>query len=168
MFILCCSIALNLHKFEKRRQNYTYFHRQPNIFVFFLHFHSIILFFLFAVSQILNDFAPESIKSSHLRMNSPTEFWKPRWPRYDAEATYEIFAIFPTFCGLALFCLDSFILFPLLYSCLYFTFWKPRVSPKHYLIFLKLVFLSKPADSSFWVSVRLSVNGLSLSEERYS
>ena len=30
-------------------------------------------------------FAPESMKSSHLLMDSPTEFWKPRRYRYDAE-----------------------------------------------------------------------------------
>ena len=73
MFILCCSIALNLHKFEKRRQNYTYFHKPPNFFVSFLHFHSIFPFFLFAVSQILRNFALESIKSSRLWADSPTE-----------------------------------------------------------------------------------------------
>ena len=33
----------------------------------------------FALCQIITTFAPESIKSSHLRMDSPTEFWKPRW-----------------------------------------------------------------------------------------
>ena len=38
MFILCCSIALYLHRFEKRRQNYTYFHKLPNFFVSFLYF----------------------------------------------------------------------------------------------------------------------------------
>ena len=44
MFILCCSIALYLHKFEKRRQNYTYFHKPPNFFVSFLHFQPIFPF----------------------------------------------------------------------------------------------------------------------------
>ena len=38
----------------------------------------------------------------------------------------------------------------------------------NYLMFLKLVFLSKPADSNFWTSERVSVKGLSLSEDRYS
>ena len=38
MFILCCSIALCLHKFEKRRQNYTYFHKPPNFFRIFFAF----------------------------------------------------------------------------------------------------------------------------------
>ena len=42
MFILCCSIAFNLQKFGKRRQNYTYFHKPPNFFVSFLHFQSIL------------------------------------------------------------------------------------------------------------------------------
>ena len=73
MFILCCSIALCLHKFEKRWQNYTYFHKLPNFFVSFLHFHSTFPFFLFTISRILCNFASESIKSSHLRMDSPTE-----------------------------------------------------------------------------------------------
>ena len=63
MFILCCSIAFNLHKFEKRRQNYTYFYKPPNFFVSFLHFHSIFTFFLFVISRIHCNFALESIKN---------------------------------------------------------------------------------------------------------
>ena len=76
-FILCCSIALYLHKFEKRRQDYTNFHKPPNFFVSFLHFQPISPFFLFATSRILCNFALESIKSSHLRMDSPTELGSP-------------------------------------------------------------------------------------------
>ena len=95
MFILCCSIALNLHKFEKRWQNYTYFYKSPNFFVSFSHFLSIFPFFLFAFSRILCNFALESIKSSHLRMDSPTEHkHKCHGGQYDAEATFINFKTF--------------------------------------------------------------------------
>jgi len=73
MFILCCSIAFNLQKFGKRRQNYTYFHKPPNFFVSFLHFQSISPKKELAILLNFCIFAPESIKSSHLRMDSPTE-----------------------------------------------------------------------------------------------
>jgi len=64
---------LNLQKFGKRRQNYTYFHKPPNFFVSFLHFQSISPKKELDISHNLSIFAPESIKSSHLRMDSPTE-----------------------------------------------------------------------------------------------
>ena len=64
---------LNLHKFGKRQQNYTLFHKPPNNSVSFLHIRSIFVSKSFTFSQILCTFAPESIKSSHLRMDSPTE-----------------------------------------------------------------------------------------------
>ncbi len=75
--VLICSFfvaaLLNLHNFEKRRQNYTYFHKPPNFFVSFLHFQSISPKKELDISHNLSIFAPESIKSSHLRMDSPTE-----------------------------------------------------------------------------------------------
>ena len=64
---------LNLHKFEKRQQNYTLFHKPPNNSVSFLHIRSIFVSKSFTFLLILCTFAPESIKSSHLRMDSPTE-----------------------------------------------------------------------------------------------
>jgi len=86
MFILCCSIAFNLHKFEKRRQNYTYFHKLPNIFVSFLHFQPIFTFFRFAISRILCNFAPESIKSSSLLRLTRQPSFGNHGGQYDAEA----------------------------------------------------------------------------------
>ena len=86
MFILCCSIAFNLHKFEKRRQNYTYFHKPPNIFVSFLHFQPIFTFFRFAISRILCNFAPESIKSSSLLRLTRQPSFGNHGGQYDAEA----------------------------------------------------------------------------------
>jgi len=75
--VLICSFfvaaLLNLHNFEKRRQNYTYFHKPPNFFVSFLHFQSISPKKELAILLNFCIFAPESIKSSHLRMDSPTE-----------------------------------------------------------------------------------------------
>lgn len=85
-FILCCSIAFNLHKFEKRRQNYTYFHKPPNIFVSFLHFQPIFTFFRFAISRILCNFAPESIKSSSLLRLTRQPSFGNHGGQYDAEA----------------------------------------------------------------------------------
>ena len=73
MFILCCSIALCLHKFEKRRQNYTYFHKPPNFFISFLHFQSISPKKELAIWLNFCIFAPESIKSSARKGDSPTE-----------------------------------------------------------------------------------------------
>ena len=66
MFILCCSIALNLHKFEKRRQKYTYFHKPPNFFVSFLHFQPKI------VSSILIPYGFQQI-CGNLRVFEPDE-----------------------------------------------------------------------------------------------
>ena len=94
MFILCCSIALNLHKFEKRRQNYTYFHKPPNIFVSFLHFQPIFTFFRFAISRILCNFAPESIKSSSLLRLTRQPSFGNHGGQYDAEATFINFKTF--------------------------------------------------------------------------
>ena len=77
VIVLICSFfvaaLLNLHNFEKRRQNYTYFHKPPNFFVSFLHFQSISPKKELAILLNFCIFAPESIKSSHLRMDSPTE-----------------------------------------------------------------------------------------------
>ena len=77
---------LNLHKFEKRRQNYTYFHKPPNFFVSFLHFLPIFTFFRFAISRILCNFAPESIKSSSLLRLTRQPSFGNHGGQYDAEA----------------------------------------------------------------------------------
>ena len=90
VIVLICSFfveaLLNLHNFEKRRQNYTYFHKSPNFFVSFLHFQSIFTFFRFAISRILCNFAPESIKSSSLLRLTRQPSFGNHGGQYDAEA----------------------------------------------------------------------------------
>ena len=85
MFILCCSIAFNLHKFEKRRQNYTYFHKPPNFFVSFLHFQSISPKKELAILLNFCIFAPESIKSRYLSRWTRQPSFGNHGGQYDAE-----------------------------------------------------------------------------------
>ena len=80
--VLICSFfvaaLLNLHNFEKRRQNYILFYIPPNFSAFFLHiqknWHRFLLFFHYSLYL-----CTRSIKSSARKGDSPTEFWKPRW-----------------------------------------------------------------------------------------
>ncbi len=82
VIVLICSFfvaaLLNLHNFEKRRQNYTLFYNMPNFSAFFLHiqknWHRFLLFFHYSLYL-----CTRSIKSSARKGDSPTEFWKPRY-----------------------------------------------------------------------------------------
>ena len=108
MFILCCSIALCLLKFEKRRQNYTLFYNPPNFSAFFCMFRRIDVdfYYSFIISLYLctrslrlseNRVMLASTLSSMSRLDKvkhqeqcpkgwlANRIWELRWGRYNVE-----------------------------------------------------------------------------------
>ena len=94
--VLICSFfvaaLLNLHNFEKRRQNYTLFYNLPNFSAFFCIFRRIGIDFYYSFI-ILCTFAPEASRAVPERVTRQPSFGN-HGGQYDAEATFINFKTF--------------------------------------------------------------------------
>ena len=96
VIVLICSFfvaaLLNLHNFEKRRQNYTLFYNLPNFSAFFCIFRRIGIDFYYSFI-ILCTFAPEASRAVPERVTRQPSFGN-HGGQYDAEATFINFKTF--------------------------------------------------------------------------